>query len=904
MAKTANWTDFDGDQIVLKYSGSARPTFHRLSHCLIHPTASARLQMPASQPRRQNIPCPVTAMPASFSSLEPLETRIAPAVILTFTDNVDNDQVKIVSDQPLTATVQFIGNGSPLITLSGAGLDGANVTTQVTRSATGDGFVNIGRIIATGLDLGTVTVKGDLGEIDSGNSGNPLPALKALKVASIGAFGTATQGMGDLVSQINGDVGSITVASDVIGARLVVTGSIGAVKIGGDLRGTDAGFSGRISAFDIGSITIGGDLAAGPGDESGKIIATGNLGKLTIGGSIYGAFDATGDPAAGQIFVGKDAGPITIQRDVFGASSEQKALDLRGNANAITIGGSIYGSSGKYSGAIVVAGDAGAVKIGRHSVGGSGEYANHIAISGTVASFTVGGDIRGGSGSQLDGTAINQISLGRSTGAVHIGGDVIGGTGVGSANIFIDNGATSLFIGGSIIGGGAATGEPIFPALPGGSLSVGAVGRIYIGGSIIESPFQGGILKTDSVGTLVIKGSLVGSDNLLTGVAGGELVRIDGSADSISIGGGILGTAGDPAVSGKPALLVLGNVKTLDITGGVAGGSISNSGSVRILGQADLVKIGGTLHGGSGFATGGLFVGGRLGALAIRGSVETGTGSFTNGQVTAASFGTVKLGGDLVGGGSGTENAGTIRALAGGIGSVTVGGSLLAGSFGGTISALTTLGQVKIGGNVSGTFAGSGPSLSATRAVSIRIGGDAIANSASSELMLFGESAGAISIGGDLRGPTPESARLSFASAAGFSAPGFTKLTIKGSVSGALISSGLAGMTLTNEDATLGTIEVRGHWTASSIVAGATRGADMDYATGDDGPANFNTAALSRIAAITIKGQAIGTAAAGDSFGFVAQAIGKVKVGGVTYTPSASPIALGSIFDDVAVRLL
>jgi hypothetical protein len=64
----------------------------------------------------------------------------------------------------------------------------------------------------------------------------------------------------------------------------------------------------------------------------------GDLGKLTIRGSLFGALDAVGDPATGQILVMGKAGPIKIGRDVFGAVSEQKALDLRGDAGAITIG--------------------------------------------------------------------------------------------------------------------------------------------------------------------------------------------------------------------------------------------------------------------------------------------------------------------------------------------------------------------------------------------------------------------------------------------------------------------------------------------------------------------------------------------------------------------------------------
>src|SRR4051794_37589975 len=124
--------------------------------------------------------------PRRFSCVEPLEARIAPAVILTFTD-IDGDTVEIVSNKALTASLTKTPAQNPAeLLITGAGLDGANLSTIVAQGADGDGFVNIGRIVATGLDLGTVTVKGDLGKIVCGNTGNPLPAIKALKVRSMG----------------------------------------------------------------------------------------------------------------------------------------------------------------------------------------------------------------------------------------------------------------------------------------------------------------------------------------------------------------------------------------------------------------------------------------------------------------------------------------------------------------------------------------------------------------------------------------------------------------------------------------------------------------------------------------------------------------------------------------------
>ena len=120
------------------------------------------------------------------SFIEPLENRIAPAAILTFTD-VAGDKVDVVSNKTLLASVSFTAGQNPAeLLITGAGLDGANLAVLVKRAPTGDGVVNIGRIVATGLDLGIVSVKGDLGKIVCGNANSPLPAIKSLTVRSMG----------------------------------------------------------------------------------------------------------------------------------------------------------------------------------------------------------------------------------------------------------------------------------------------------------------------------------------------------------------------------------------------------------------------------------------------------------------------------------------------------------------------------------------------------------------------------------------------------------------------------------------------------------------------------------------------------------------------------------------------
>lgn len=858
--------------------------------------------------------------------IEALEARIAPAAFVSFTD-VDGDQVELVSDKALGGTVAFTAALNPAeILVSGAGLDGAGITTVVKRAAGGDGFVNIGRIVATGLDLGVVTVKGDLGKIVCGNVASALPALKALNVRSMGVFGTETQGGGNLLSTISGDLGALNVASDVTGAQLNVGGRIGAVKIGGDLRGTSASFSGRISASGAGRIAIGGDLAAGAGDESGKLIISGDLGALTIGGSVYGAVDGVPDAATGQITVSGNAGPVTIKRDLFGSASQQKALDLRQNAGAITIGGSLLGlagidsaaiyvggstgsitigrdlsgGSGANSGSIFISGNTGPVKVGRDLLGGSGGFSAALVIGGTVGgSFSIGGDVRGGTGTYMDGIALHQVLFGGATGAVRVGGDIVGNTGRGSGTFLIQGDAPSFFLGGSLTGGGGEQ-AGIF-LFPGGSIGMGNVGSVTIAGDIRETALGGGHIAAGTVGKLLIKGSIFGTDgtNSLSLISG-PIVET-GNAGSVRIEGSIVG-ASTPALSSTDFDLSMNSVKKLEVLGSLEGASAYGSGSIRVNGSAGSIKIGGSLHGSTGTSSAAISAGSRIGVLTIGGSVVSGGGSYSTAQIAAQSFGKVFVGGDLIGGSAGS---GELRATTGGFDAITIKGSLYAGAAGGAITAAKGLGAVKIGGSISGGFAMNHNSILALNAKSITIGGDLITNgNGGNSLINIRESAGAVKIGGSVRGAANDPAHLIFGLAGGFAAPGFTSLAIKGSVSYGVITGGIRGDFVgENGDAVLGAISIGGDFIASSIAAGVNR-TDMHYADANDAVIANGTPALSRIAAITIKGQVLGSAAMGDHFGFIAQSIGAVKIGAFTYTPGTTPIELSEISGDVTLRLV
>ena len=204
-------------------------------------------------PRRQPVRRPTVL------AVEELEPRRAPAVLVnahtvTFTD-VDGDQATVKTSRGTFSLAQFTfaasGVGEQLQKLdlhNQPAFAGATLTITAKRAAAGDGFVNVGAILArdtgtgVGIDLGAVTVHGDLGRITAGDATAATRGLKALTVQSLGRFGTSTQAAGgSLESDVEGALGSLHVNASIDGAFVNVLGmadgKIGKVFVGGSLIG-------------------------------------------------------------------------------------------------------------------------------------------------------------------------------------------------------------------------------------------------------------------------------------------------------------------------------------------------------------------------------------------------------------------------------------------------------------------------------------------------------------------------------------------------------------------------------------------------------------------------------------------------------------------------------------------
>ena len=213
----------------------------------------------------------------------------------TFTEN-DGDLVTIKTTKGAFTTnlFSFGADGTLMdIDLSDSQFQGASlsVIAKKAKGGTGDGLINVGRINATGVDLGIVTVGGDLGQIDAGDSNILTGAIVSLSARSFGTDATTQPAdtINPLMSSVNGKLTALSVVGSM-GGFLNVTGGtkggIGKVAIGGNLDGSAGGSTAGLirSSSDIGTVTIKGSVFGGA-DLSG-ILSGGKLGAVKVGGNV------------------------------------------------------------------------------------------------------------------------------------------------------------------------------------------------------------------------------------------------------------------------------------------------------------------------------------------------------------------------------------------------------------------------------------------------------------------------------------------------------------------------------------------------------------------------------------------------------------------------------------------
>ncbi len=317
-----------------------------------------------------------------------------------------------------------------------------------------------------------------------------------------------------------------------------------------------------------------------------------------------------------------------------------------------------------------------------------------------------------------------------------------------------------------------------------------------------------------------------------------------------------------------------------------------------------------------------------LGAVAIPGDlgrITAGDATDTDGGLKSLTVGSIGvLGTSTQGGGS------LFSAITGKVGTLTVKGDIIGaslGSYGAMLNANGGFSTITIGGSLITTAAQPGSVLSTSGDIgAIKIGGSVVRNGGNAQNILATGKLGAISIGGELRGSSNAApaviqsgktigkvsvASMSFAEiyadgnanpANAAAAIAIAGVSVRGSVTDSIILAGVhRGLSGGNVDVQIGALSVGGDWVRSSAAAGINAGNTGVYGTVDDAlatPFGTNNAAIvSKIASVTVKGHIFGSSDSAESWGFVAQSIGKFTRDKTAYTlrPATTPLDVFSV---------
>lgn len=405
------------------------------------------------------------------------------------------------------------------------------------------------------------------------------------------------------------------------------------------------------------------------------------------------------------------------------------------------------------------------------------------------------------------------------------------------------------------------------------SFVTGGVGKLSVRGDVKGTSFlvSGGMTPGDGkIGSIVIGGSLISADTGFTG-----FISATGGIGTITLGQNLEGGVG----SGSGQISSAGRIESVTIGGSILGGGGLHSGRLvaasfgKVLVKGSLVgsNVGGGMN--QSFAGAIETTGGTLsGSITILGSILGGASRGSGKVDIAADLGSLTIGGDLRS--EGLES-GTIAAVNGRIGNLTILGSVIGGKstdHGANID-LNRAGRIVIGGSViGGEDAPFSANISAINRVdSVTIGGSLIGGTDSN-----------LAVGGGTAGQS--SGALDFLNAG--------KITIRGSAIG---SSGDGGGSIRGKFDSLkigGSLVGGAGFVSGSIVSsyalgpiaigGDIRGAD---ALGFD--VNYSGAILAKqLTSVTVGGSIIAghkiTANAISHNGFIGaeDAIGSIVVKG------------------------
>jgi hypothetical protein len=449
----------------------------------------------------------------------------------------------------------------------------------------------------------------------------------------------------------------------------------------------------------------------------------------------------------------------------------------------------------------------------------------------------------------------------------------------------------SISIGGSLIGSRTSNSGSIY--------SSGNIGNVTVAGSVIgdDGTNSGSIYAVGNIGAVNVGGTVSGDG----GQGSGSIVA-NGNLTSITLGGNL---SGGPGYQSGRIGSSFGTAGPITVRGTVFGGEGVESGliNVKTAGRGATIDIGGSVAGGSGFASGVVSVEeGSLSRLTISGDLRGGSGPFT-GVVAVRDVTTLTVNGSVIGGSSGSllQYSGHIRA--GKVSNLTIGRDLIGGSAPGSETRLHC------------------GSVVADNASNFVLGGSLISglglpsrpdNQLNNGAIISKNAIDNLTIRGDVRGNSTQSALIAARGqvrSRGATDLAFGNINIAGNVERANIRAGNGAffesgsfVGLNNSDAQIGSVTVGGNWTASELGAGTYSRTGDRYNKLAIAGVPDSSRRLARIGSITIGGSVRGTSTTGDGFGFIAEEIGRVRIGGsdraLVPGPSNDNQLLDSVFGD------
>ena len=697
------------------------------------------------------------------------------------------------------------------------------------------------------------------------------PTIEPLEARIAPAALIATNGRSATYTDVDGDHVTVTVSAGTLVMNDFTTVATGLGDQLQNLDLSDAAFANANVTFKVAKVPGGDGLA-----DVGAIDAHGqNLGAVKILGDL-GQIDA-GAPAGGKAAI-KSLTVDSLGR--FGLSTQGAGGSLESDIMGVL--GSLSVKHDVKEASLEVLGKISKLQIGGSLIGGAANNSGVITASGDITAVKIGGDIQGGTAALTSGGILSQGQVG----SVSVSGSIIGGlSGNQSGFIQAISGLTKIAVSGDLQGTAAASSAEI--------VSNGKIASVAIAGSIRGGQGTNSAhINAADLGAITVGGDLLGGAGTNAGeIAATGSAPAHGKITSVAIGGSAIGNLG----AGSASIFSFSDTGSVKIAGSLIGGPASQSGFISCGGTLSDVAIKGSLIGGS----------------SVKGGIVTETGSI----VASTLLTKVTIGGNVIGGSSANHSSlgesgmvlGTNTAhTSGSIGTVSIGGSIIAGyienssgssgTFSGGVFAIQDVGKVTVKHDIYGGFVGANGNLAGVKLGGSLVGQTIVGGNGFTNNGFIGAhgTVGPVVVGGDVIGASADGTSMT---QSGCIAGGSLKsVTIRGSL---IAGTSVNGSMLTFSGAILAQHEAGPISIGKNIVGNATQRVTIIA----NGPSAEGPASDVAITSITVGGRVeaadilagysvVGTSA--NATNADAQ-IGAVKIGGSWATSNLVAGAVNSV---------